>query len=184
MSQIKCPNCHQVINANENFCPHCGHAIAHESAGTDNPCPKCGHLNPLGAAFCEKCGAALKAERPDTGQAQSGPKVLRSAGKYSGTMVKGKTSKGWKTFKYLIIVILLIAVVAFVVWFKTDPNAGETMGNILFGAVIMLVFAFFIWRKNRKAGRKRRNSPDWDDDDDSLINSDDDGGDTFDDSDD
>lgn len=185
MSQIKCPKCHKSIDSGENFCPHCGYPLKKEPAAPENTCPECGHQNPPGTTFCEQCGAPLKPGQ-QTKQApvnKTGPKVLHSTGTYTGTMAKGKTSRSWKIFKYVMFIIILIAIVAFVVWFKTDPNAKETMGNVLFGGVLMLIFAFFIWRKSRKGGRKRKARPDWDDDDnETIVDSDNDDDNDFDDS--
>ncbi len=187
MPEIRCSNCQQIIDANEKFCPHCGHPVKKETAGSTSFCPKCGHENPADAAFCEQCGTSLKTAggSKEIPSSKSGTKVLHSTGSYTGTMIKGKTSKSWKIFKYTLFIIILIAIVAFIVWYNTDPNAKETLGDILFGGAVMLFFAFIIWRKSKKGGRKKKRNDDWDEDDrGTLADSDDDGDSDFDDSDD
>lgn len=162
MSDIKCTNCNQTVDSAENFCPHCGTSINRNTTETDNSCDKCGCKNQPEAAFCEQCGASLKSEKstPEPKKENAGPKVLRSSGNYSGTMVKGKTSSSWGIFKYIILAIILICIIAFVVWYNTDPNAKETLGNIIFSGAVILIFGIVIWLKNRKKGRgrKRRSS--------------------------
>ncbi len=157
MTSIICNKCNKPITADDKFCPHCGAAVQQTTTAVQQ-CPKCNHINAEGVSFCEKCGTPLKAKEtapaPPSQPKEGEPKTFTSAGNYSGTMVKGKTSKSWKTLKIILLVIGVIAVIAFVIWYKTDPNAKETLGNIIFGLVVMLIFGFFIWRKNRNVSKE------------------------------
>jgi len=159
MNQLKCSKCYNPIESSDKFCPHCG-APVNESNGQVLQCPKCNHENPTGSVFCESCGTSLKgndkAPISPPEPKKDEPKTFTSAGNYSGTMVKGKTSKAWKRFKIILLIVLIIALIAFVIWYKTDPNAKEIMGNVLFGGAIMLIFGFFIWRKNRNVSKAER----------------------------
>lgn len=156
MNTTNCIKCNQPIAVDDKFCPHCGASVK-ESKEQFQLCPKCNKENPIGVVFCENCGTSLKEIKtasmsppePKTNE----PKTFTSAGNYSGTMVKGKTSKSWKVFKIIILIVGIIAVIAFIIWFKNDPDAKEKLGNILFGAVVMLIFGFFIWRKHRKMSK-------------------------------
>lgn len=178
MSTISCSQCNQAVEGFDKFCPHCGSPITESSADIQK-CVKCLHINPAGVSFCENCGISLeeKTSIPNA-KINDEPKTFKSNGNYSGTMVKSKTSKSWKIFKYIIITVVLVSVIAVVIWYKTDPDAKEKLGNILFGAIVMLIFAFLIWRKSRKnlmlssKNRKDNNDDDWDDNDDN--NNDDD----------
>ena len=157
MSTIKCSKCNKPVELSDKFCPHCGTPV-NQTTNEVQQCPKCKHENPESVSFCESCGTSLKAKedspapRPEHKKVNE-PKTFTSAGNYSGTMVKGKTSKSWKVLKIIILIVGIIAVIAFVIWYKTDPNAKETLGNILFGLVVMAIFGFFIWRKNRKMSK-------------------------------
>ena len=166
MNQTKCQNCSQIIESSENFCPHCGHSVGDKTSKKSNSCPECGHENPLQAAFCEQCGVSLKTgeSKPEPPPEKSGQKVLHSTGNYSGTMVQGKTSKAKKIFKYIFIILILTGIAAFIIWYNSDPDAKETLGNILFSGLFILFFGIFIWFKNRKSGR-RKNSNFYRDDD-------------------
>jgi uncharacterized membrane protein YvbJ len=177
MTQIKCLNCSQVIDSTENFCPHCGHPAGDKTTNKSNFCPECGHENPLEVAFCEQCGTSLKTGKPvpETRPEKSGSKVLHSTGSYSGTMVQGKTSKSKKIFKYIFIVLILVGIAALIVWYNSDPNAKETLGNIIFSGLFILFFGIFIWFKNRKSGRRKKSNFYRDDDgQETYVNSDDD----------
>jgi len=158
MPDIKCKNCNKAVDSAENFCPHCGTSINHNTTETDIFCNKCGCKNKPEAAFCEQCGTSLKTGESSPGikEEDTGPKVLRSSGTYTGTMVKGKTSKSWGLFKYIILAIILICIIAFVIWYNTDPNAKETLGNIIFSGAVILIFGIVIWLKNRKKKKRRR----------------------------
>ena len=142
--------------------------------------------------FCPHCGAPVKKENGDnTTETKTSSKTISSSGSYSGTMVKGNKSR--KIFRNIIIGIVIIGIVAMIVWFQVDPDAGEKLTNILVGLGLMAVFAFFIYQKSKKGkGRRRgrsfrggnRNDDDRDDDqhdqyddDDYDDDDDDDGGD-------
>ena len=192
MSTINCDKCNKPIAKDDKFCPHCG-APVQQNAKEIIRCPQCKHENQAGAVFCENCGKSLKAKdaaptsppKPKKNE----PKTFTSAGNYSGTMVKGKTSKSWKKLKIILLIVGIIALIAFVIWYKTDPNSKEIMGNVLFGAAIMLIFGFFIRRKYKKMSKaeiiKRKREANLDDmydqdnDDDNVF--DDDNDDDFDD---
>ncbi len=175
-----CTKCKQPIEPGDKFCPHCGAPVQKEVEQVKQ-CPKCGHENPAGAVFCENCGESLKAKGaaptspPEPKKDE--PKTFTSAGNYSGTMVKGKTSKSWKRLKIILLIVAIIALIVFVIWYRTDPNAKEIMGNVLFGATVMLIFGFIIWRKAKKGkikSSKQRNADyDWNDQDDDYDNSED-----------
>jgi len=116
----------------------------------DNKCFKCG--NPVQASdkYCPYCGSPINNQ-----------KKIVSKGSYSGKMIKGKTSKGWKIFRNTIIGIVLSGIIALIVWFQVDPEAGKKLTDVLMGIGFMLVFFFFGWLFMR--GKKRRKSG-WDDD--------------------
>lgn len=116
----------------------------------DNKCLKCG--NPVQASdkYCPYCGNAINNQ-----------KKIVSKGSYSGKMIKGKTSTGWKIFRNTIIGIVLLGIIALIIWFKVDPEAGKKLTNVLMGIGFMLVFFFFGWLFMR--GKKGRKSG-WDDD--------------------
>ena len=182
MTQIKCVNCNQIVDSCENFCPHCGHPIGDKTNQKENVCPKCSHDNPSGAAFCEQCGARLETGEPvpEPLPEKSDSNVLHSTGSYSGTMVQGKVSKSGKIFKYILIAIILIAIAALITWYNTDPNAKETLGNVLFSGLFILGFGIFIWLKNRKGGRRKRSNFNRDiDGQETFVDSDDDSDDDF-----
>lgn len=145
-----------------------------------NICPKCNQQVAATDKFCQSCGFQLNRSEPSKQTATDGPKTFVSKGSYSGKMVKGKTSKGWKFFRNILIAIVIIGIIAIVIWYKTDPDAGEKLGNILFGAVVMLIFGFVIWRKSKKgkiqSPKQRKANNDYDD-----IDEQDDDNDDFDD---
>lgn len=169
MMSKKCPKCHNVVNKSDKFCPDCG-APLEKSASSFIPCKNCNHENPHNVKFCEKCGTpvgAVSAAPQSTNSTEDPPKIV-SKGNYSGTMVNGKTSRGWKIFKTVISVIILIGIIAFIIWFNTDPDSKEKLGNILFGFVVMAIFGAVIWRKSRKgqilSTKERQANYNWDDD--------------------
>lgn len=147
----------------------------------DNICPKCRRHVTASDKFCQSCGFQLNPSEPSKQTSTNGPKTFVSKGSYSGKMLKGKTSRGWKIFRNIVIAIIVIGIIAIVIWYKTDPDAGEKLGNILFGAVVMLIFGFVIWRKSKKgkmkSSKKREANYDYDDIDnqvDDIDNSEDD----------
>ncbi len=145
---------------------------------SDNICPKCKKQVAKTDKFCQSCGFQLDHSESFKQPSSEGPKTFVSKGSYSGKMVKGKTSKGLKIFRNILIAIVLIGIVAIVIWYKTDPDAGEKLGNILFGAVVMLIFGLVIWRKSRKgqikSTKERQANYDWDDDQLDDVDDDDD----------
>jgi uncharacterized membrane protein YvbJ len=153
-----CEKCGKLVDSSDKFCPHCGNAITNQTAAS--VCLACNHQNQEGALYCEKCGASLTKNRPVENK-KSGPQTFSSAGNYSGKMIKGKTSKGWKIFRNVIIGIVLLGIIALIVWFQVDPEAGKKLADVLTGIGFMLVFFFFGWLFMR--GKKGRKS-DWDDD--------------------
>lgn len=168
MSQIKCVKCHQNIDSSNKFCPYCGAPVQPENSDESLICPKCGYQNVSGSSFCEKCGTSLKADTSSVeSQKQQSIKTYSSTGNYSGTMVKSKSSKSYRIFKSIAITILIIAVIAFVIWYNNDPNAKETVISVLFSVGFILIFVLIIWRKSKKgkmtASRKREANYDWDD---------------------
>ena len=116
--------------------------------------------------FCQNCGAPIQQKEPSKESSSDGPKTFVSKGNYSGKMVKGKTSSGRKIFRNITIALVLIGIIAIIIWYQTDPNAGEKLGNILFGAVVMVLFGTYIWWRNKKgkikASKKREANYDWD----------------------
>ena len=172
MSKIKCINCHQNIDSSDKFCPYCGEPVQAENNYTI--CIKCGHQNPSDTTFCEKCGTPLKGKYDPPKTNKKPPKILSSAGSYTGTMVKSKSSKSYKIFKIIVLSVITIGVIALIIWFKVDPDAKEKLINVLFSVGFILIFGFFIWWKNKGVSknemiRRRRKS-----DSDKLYEKDDD----------
>ncbi|WP_372949296.1 zinc ribbon domain-containing protein [Mariniphaga sp.] len=153
-----CEKCGKLVDSSDKFCPHCGNAVTNQTAA--NVCLACNHQNQEGTLYCEKCGTPLTEPGPDENK-KSGPQTFSSAGNYSGKMIKGKTSKVWKIFRNTIIGIVLLGIIALIIWFQVDPEAGKKLTDVLMGTVFMIVFFFFGWLFMR--GKKGRKS-DWDDD--------------------
>lgn len=174
MSQNLCLQCKNPIEPSDKFCPHCGYLV--EKLQDDiQICAKCNHQNPSEVSFCENCGNSLKVTTSYKKSKNTNKlKTFKSTGNYSGEMIKGKTSKLFKTFKYIIIALVVVAIITFFIWYNTDPDASEILGNILFGAAFILVFGFVVWRKNKKgkmkASKYRETNYDYDD----IDNQDDD----------
>ena len=121
-------------------------------------CPKCNEQINEAENFCQHCGTPIEKVGKDNKEGQgTATKTISSAGTYSGTMSKGKTSKGWKLFWKLIIAVVLIGAVALVIWFQVDPKAGEKLANIAGGLLIMAIFIFFVYRSAKKGKYKKRN---------------------------
>lgn len=138
-------------------------------------CTNCKQTVSDGESFCSYCGTPINKENSDkTTKSKTSTKTIHSSGSYAGTITKGKTSKSWKKFKYIIIALVLAAIIVFFIWYNTDPDANEKLGNFLFGAVFILIFGFIIWRKNKKgkmiASKYREPNYDWDE----IDNQDDD----------
>jgi RNA polymerase subunit RPABC4/transcription elongation factor Spt4 len=66
MQKMNCPFCHELIDNDASFCPHCGSNIQQKleqskKDGKDTRfCTKCGTELPIDAKFCAKCGTKLK----------------------------------------------------------------------------------------------------------------------------
>ena len=118
-------------------------------------CPSCSHPVEISDKFCPGCGALLS----QTTETTKNVKTISSSGNYSGTMIKGKTSKGWKIFRNVIIVIVLLGIIALVIWFQVDPDAGKKLKDALMGIGFMIVFFFFGWLF-MKGGKGRRSGGD------------------------
>jgi len=64
IAKVNCPYCHEKIDEDAKFCPHCGSSISEKEkeieieAQTQN-CPNCGVELPSEAKFCAKCGQKL-----------------------------------------------------------------------------------------------------------------------------
>ena len=156
-----CIKCGKTVQDADKFCPHCG--SPQQNGSPKNSCPTCNHQNPAEASFCEKCGAALKQNREERQQSQPGqPNKIVSKGSYSGKMVKGKTSKGWKVLRNIIIAIVILGVIAIIVWFQVDPDAGEKLKTFAGGLLVVAIFIFFIYRSAKKGKRRIRNNDDYD----------------------
>lgn len=141
-------------------------------------CESCQSQIALNDKFCPNCGKpVVDSSNLGSSKAQN-LKTISSSGNYSGTMIKGKKSRAWKIMRNIILAIVLIGIIATVIWYKTDPNAGEKLGNILFGFVVMAIFSAVIWRKSKKgkmiSSKKREANYDYDDIDDQDDDFDDD----------
>ncbi len=161
MNPISCEQCGNSLSLENKFCPICG------AAKTDVlekiiTCSNCKHVNPLTASFCEKCGTQLSKSNADPKSKEKEPVTFRSRGDYSGEMIKSKTSRGWKIFRNIIIAIVLFGVLALIIWFQTDPDAGKKLTDALMGIGFMAVFFFVGWLFMR--GKKRRRGSNYDDD--------------------
>jgi RNA polymerase subunit RPABC4/transcription elongation factor Spt4 len=158
MNSSHCKNCKKVVSENDKFCPHCGAPVVADSPKKNATiqCANCNHENPQGASFCEKCGVTLGESEPNQKE-KSGPASFRSSGNYSGKMTKGKTSRGWKTLRNTLIIIVVLIVVAIGIWLIVDPKAIDKLKNIGGGILVAAIFIFFVIKGNKK-GRKRRGS--------------------------
>ena len=119
--------------------------------------------------FCPHCGSPVSSEeKQPVSSGTKSTKTISSSGNYSGTMIKGKGAGTRKIIRNIIIAIVIIGIIALVIWIKTDPEAKQKLGNILFGFVVMAIFGAFIWRKSRKglimSTKQRQANFDYDDD--------------------
>jgi len=176
MSSINCSKCGKTITPEDKFCPHCG-APQEQPSVEHKTCPKCNHTNPVGASFCEKCGTSLSVAQAANKSSEPQPNKIVSQGSYSGTMVKSKTSKRRKIFRYAIISIVLLGLIAIIVWFQVDEEAATKLTNFGAGLLVMAIFIFFVYRSAKKGKKRIRGTNDdydWDHNDDNDY---DDGGD-------
>ncbi len=136
-------------------------------------CNNCKGANDPVNKFCSNCGTILDGSvQEDVQEPSSSTKTIRSSGNYSGKMIKGKKSKGWKIFRNIIIGLVLLGVLTLVIWFQVDPDAGKKLTDALMGIAFMAVFFFVGWLFMR--GKKRKTNYDWDDDQYSDVADDDD----------
>jgi hypothetical protein len=141
-------------------------------------CPSCNHPIEITDKFCPHCGSPVSLDEQQSVSSETkSTKTFTSSGNYSGTMIKGKGFGTRKIIRNIIIAIIFIGIIALVIWIKTDPNAKEKLGNILFGFVVMAIFGAVIWRKSRKglikSTKQRQANLDWDDDNDGFDDDDD-----------
>lgn len=136
-------------------------------------CPSCNHPIEITDKFCPGCGNPLT-QTTKTKSAEN-VKTITSSGNYSGTMIKGKTSSSWKIFRKIIIAVVLVGIIALIIWFQVDPDAGKKLTNTLMGIGLMAVLFFVGWLFTRGKKGKGRGNYDWDDDyDNDDIDDDDD----------
>ncbi len=131
-----------------------------------NTCTQCNKPVEGSDKFCPHCGTPVQKKTDATTQSSGKTtKTITSSGNYSGTMIKGKGSRIRKIMQNIIIAVVVVGIIALIVWIKTDPKATTQLGNIAFGLVFMLVFAFFIYRSAKK-GKKgiRRDDKDFEND--------------------
>jgi ribosomal protein L40E len=66
IKNVNCPFCHELIDSDASFCPHCGSNIQQKLEESQKDvkdtkfCVKCETELPLDAKFCAKCGTKLK----------------------------------------------------------------------------------------------------------------------------
>ena len=171
---LKCNQCNKKIELSDRFCPYCG---SHNETGEIKMiCPNCKHKNPENTSFCKKCGFSL-VENAAADTKKKTAKTYASSGNYSGKMIQGKTSRGWKIFRNLLLIIVLLAIISLVIWFQADPDAGKKLTDVLMGIAFMAVFFLVGWLFMRGKKGKRRHSNDdynWDHNNDNDFDGDDD----------
>ena len=124
-------------------------------------CTSCQSEIDINDKFCPNCGKPVT-EKPVLGSSQNQKtKTISSSGTYSGKIIKSKTSKIWKIIRTLIIAIIVSGIIALIIWFQLDPDAGKKLTDVLLGIGFMAVFFFVGWLFMR--GKKGKKS-DWDDD--------------------
>ena len=177
MKPVSCVHCGTPLSNDDKFCSKCGTART-ESLLVLKTCTKCSHQNPDNASFCEKCGNSLSENDSEKKVSDNKPpQKIVSKGSYSGKMIKGKTSRGWKIFRNILIIIVLLAIISLVIWFQGDPDAGKKLTDALMGIAFMAVFFFVGWlfmRGKKGKGRSSNDDYDWDHDDDNDFDDDDD----------
>ena len=123
-------------------------------------CPSCNHPVETTDKFCPGCGTLLS--QTPTEETGNNVKTITSSGHYSGKMIKGKTSRGWKIFRNIVIAVVLLGIIALIIWFQVDPDAGKKLTDALMGTAFMIVFFFVGWLFMR--GKKGRRGSNYDDD--------------------
>lgn len=136
---------------------------------SQNICTQCNKPIENSDKFCPHCGSLVSSdEQKSVSSETKSTKTFTSSGNYSGTIIKAKGSGTRKIIRNIIIAIILIGIIALIIWIKTDPDAKEKLGNILFGFVVMAIFGAVIWRKSKKglikSTKERQANFDWDDD--------------------
>ena len=109
-------------------------------------CKSCQTVLSFDDKFCPSCGSPFRVKNDET---QKDKKVktdtISSSGNYSGTMVKGKKTRAFKIFRNAIVSLVLAVVLAVVIWFQVDPDAGKKLKDVFFGTVFMIFFFFVGW---------------------------------------
>lgn len=125
-------------------------------------CAKCqSDLNRIDK-FCPACGTPTGLENEDPKmEEKTGTNTISSTGTYSGTLVKGRKSKAFKIFRNIIIAALVLAIIAVIIWFQVDPEAGKKVADVFLGVIFMAFFFLVGWFFMR--GKKGK-SNNWDDD--------------------
>lgn len=118
-----------------------------------NKCKNCHATVGADDKFCPSCGTPV--------EKQNAGNVISSSGNYSGKMVKGEKTRGYKILRNSIIAVLLAAVLSLVIWFQVDPDAGKKLTDVLLGIVFMAFFFLVGWFFMR--GKKGKSNT-WDDD--------------------
>lgn len=122
-------------------------------------CPSCNYPVDITDKFCPGCGVLLSQTKET--ETVGNVKTITSSGSYSGKMMKGKTSRGWKFFRNVIISIILLGIIVLIIWFQVDPEAGKKLTDALMGIGFMAVFFFVGWLFMR--GKKGRRGSNYDD---------------------
>lgn len=118
-------------------------------------CTNCKQAVSEGESFCSYCGTPINTENRDkTTKSEVLTKTIRASGSYSGKITKGKTSKSWQRFKYAIIITVVVILIAFIIWFQVDPDAGEKLKTFFGGILVIAIFLFFIFKRNKKSKRR------------------------------
>lgn len=112
--------------------------------------------------FCLACGNPTGFGSSDTEMEEKiRTKTVTSTGNYSGTLAKGKKPRAVKILRNLIIAAILVGIIAVIIWFQVDPEAGKKVADVFFGVIFMTFFFLVGWLFMR--GKKGK-SNNWDDD--------------------
>lgn len=125
-------------------------------------CKQCNKPIEISDKFCPHCGTPVSSEEKQAvASGTKSTKTISSSGNYSGTMIKGKGAGTRKIIRNIIIAIVLIGIVALIIWFQVDPEAGKKLTDALMGIGFMIVFFFVGWLFMR--GKKGRRGSNYDD---------------------
>jgi RNA polymerase subunit RPABC4/transcription elongation factor Spt4 len=99
-TQIRCPKCNAVVDADAKFCPQCGAPITRPAPAAPTVCPKCGAKLPAGAKFCPACGEKITVpgaanNQNDETVTPAGQPVLEKYESPMGTVMLYKP-QGWE----------------------------------------------------------------------------------------